>query len=410
MRPPFAMICRTLGLICLVTLLCAPLGVQAQQGLFDTVVRVNDGVVTRFEVNQRARLLGVLRRPNATEAAAVQVLIDDRLKEQAARSAGIVPTEEEIQFGLEDFAARANISSEELLIAVSQVGIEPETVRDYVRGLLSWGEVVRERYTARARPSEADIDRAMALGNGNGSARVLLSEIILPLNQDVAAASQERAAAISDLRSFEAFSAAARRFSVAPSRNNGGQLGWLSMSDLPPQIGPILLTLQPGDVTPPIPVDGGIALFQLRALEDSRPPLGGAVTLDYMQVRFPPGTNLASETARLESLTDGCGDLYGVFKGAGEDQLIRNSAPRSELPAGIATVLDTLDAGEIATLAPQVAGTGGSLVMLCERSDIRDEDLSREDVGRQLFLRRLEAFGDAYLAELRAAAFIEYVN
>jgi len=152
--------------------MAAPIAATAQQSLFDTVARVNDSVVTRFEVIQRARLLGVLRRPDASPAAAFEDLIDDRLKEQAARSAGIIPTQEDIRFGIEEFAARANLTGEELLIAVSEVGIEPETVRDYIATLISWGEVVRERFTARARPSDAEIDRAVALGLDSGSTRV----------------------------------------------------------------------------------------------------------------------------------------------------------------------------------------------------------------------------------------------
>jgi peptidyl-prolyl cis-trans isomerase SurA len=377
------------------------------QNLFATVAQVNDSVVTRFEVIQRARLFQVMRRPNVTEESALQSLIDDRLKQEAARNAGIVPTEEDISFGLEDFASRANLTGEEFLIAVSEVGIEPETVRDYVRTLLLWGDVVRERFTARARPSDAELDRAMALGTEGGSTRVLLSEIILPISAEVAAATRERAAALTEIRGFDAFSAAARRFSVAPSRTEGGRLDWLPLSDLPPQIAPILLTLQPGDVTQPIPVQGGLALFQLRALEDRRPPLSGQVTLDYAMLRFPAGTDLGAEAARLRAETDRCDDLFGVFKGAGEDRLQRLSEARSALPGGLAPVLDRLDPGELAVLPPRVAGAGGGIVMLCERAEIREEDLSREEVRQQLFIRRLEAFGEAYLAELRAAAFIE---
>lgn len=387
--------------------LAAPVTATAQQALFDTVVRVNDSVVTRFEVIQRARLLGVLRRPDASPAAALDDLVDDRLKQQAARNAGIVPTEEDIRFGIEEFAARANLTGEELLIAVSEVGIEPETVRDYIGTLLSWGEVVRERYTARARPSDAEIDRAVALGLDSGSTRVLLSEIILPMTPDTVAAAQERAAAIVELRSFDAFAAAARRFSVAPSAGNGGQLDWLPLSDLPPQVAPILLGLQPGDVTRPIPLQSGIALFQLRALEDRRPPLAGAVTLDHATIRLAPGTDPEAERLRLRDLTDGCDDLFGVFQGTGEDRLQRDTGPRGALPAALGGALDRLDAGEMAVFGPQASGDGGRIVMLCDRQRIEDADLSREQIRQQLFARRLESLGEAFLAELRADAFIE---
>jgi peptidyl-prolyl cis-trans isomerase SurA len=411
MTRPLATLCQVIALTCLAGLLLLGAGAASgQQNIFATVARVNDGVVTAFEVSQRARLLAVLRTPNASAETALETLIDDRVKQDAARAAGITPTQEDIDFGIEDFAARANLTGEEFLIAVAEVGIAPETVRDYVAILLSWGEVVRERFTARARPSDAEIDRAIALGSGSQTTRVLLSEIILPMNSEIAAATQERAAAIAELRSFEAFSTAARRFSVAPTRNNGGQLDWLNLAELPPEIGPILLSLQPGDVTQPIGVQGGIALFQLRAIEDRRPPLSGDAALDYMRLRFPPGTDLAGETARILASADQCDDLFGLFRGAGENQLQRVTENRSALPGAVALALDRLDPGEVAAIGPQASGDGGSIVMLCERAEIREEDVNREDVRRQVFVRRLEAFGDSYLAELRADAFIEIVQ
>ncbi|QIE41524.1 peptidylprolyl isomerase [Rhodobacteraceae bacterium SC52] len=401
-------IARRLTAVLLMTATCAGApSTAAAQGLFDTVAQVNDSVVTRFEVVQRARLFQVMRRPNATEASALESLIDDRLKSEAGLAAGIIPTQEDIQFGLEDFAARANLTGEEMLIAVGEIGIEPETVRDYITVLLLWGEVVRERFTARARPSDAETDRAMALGTETGNTRVLLSEIILPVTPETTVITQERATAITEMRSFDTFSAAARRFSIAPSRNDGGRLGWMSLSDLPPEIGPLLLTLQPGDVTQPIRVQGGLALFQFRGLEDRRPPLAGSVTIDYALVRVPGSTDLGGELGRIRALTDQCDDLYGVFKGQGSDRLVRETKPRSELPGSLAAALDRLDQGELTAIPPQIPGASGSIVMMCERSQIQDEDLSREEVRRQLFARRLESFGDAYLAELRAAAFIE---
>lgn len=380
------------------------------QNPFETVARVNDGVVTRFEVVQRERLQRVLRTPDASRERALQDLIDDRLKLQAAREAGIVPTQEDIEFALEEFAARANLTGPELIEAVAEVGIDATTLRDYVRVLLVWGEVVRERFTARARPSEAEVDRAAALGAPGSATRVLLSEIILPLSPDIAAASQERAAAIAELDDFDAFSAAARRFSVAPSRANGGRLDWVPLSDLPPQLAPILLTLQPGDVTRPIPLGQGLALYQLRALEDRAPPIAGNVTLDFVRVRFPPGTDLAAERARIAPRADICVDLFAIYRGLGEDRLARQSAGRSDLSRTLAGTLDRLDPGEIGVIGPQGTGDGGSLVMLCARSEIRDEDITRGEIERQLFIRRLEAYGESYLAQLRADAFIEIVE
>ena len=385
--------------------LAAALGpaLAQNQNPFDTVIRVNDGIVTRFEIVQRERLMQVLRMPDVSREAAREALIDDRLKRDAAREAGIVATQEDIDFGVEDFAARANLTGDEFLAALGDVSIAPETVRDFIEVNIVWGEVLRERFTARARPSDAEIDRALALGPGSGGgARVLVSEIVLPLTPELARTSRERAAAIAQIDSFESFAAAARRFSVAPSGADGGRLDWRPLSDLPPEVASRFLALQPGDVTSPILLGDAIAVYQLRTLEDARPQPVGDVRLDFMVLQLTqeetPGAVLASWQAR----TDGCADLYSLYRGASEARLRRTDEVRARLPGGVAATLDRLDPGEAAALP----GTPAAVAMLCARTVERDEDLSREDVARQLFGRRLESLGDSFLAQLRADAFI----
>lgn len=399
-----------LRLAALVSLCLVPAIPIAAQSLFDVVARVNDSAVTRFEVLQRTRLQAVIRTPGASEDLALENLIDDRLKLDAAKAAGITPTSEEIQLGLEDFASRANLTADEFVEAIAPAGVEPETLRDYIQVNLAWGDLVRTRFSSRAQISEQEVDRALALGTGGGSARVLLSEIILPVTPELAAVSQERAQAISQITTLSAFENAARQFSIAPTRTNGGRLDWLPLSQLPPQIAPLFLTMSSGEVTEPVPLDDSIALFQFRGLQDVAPPLSQDSVIDYARLRFPAGTNLTQERSRISALIDQCDDLYGLYKGAGEDVLIRDSQSRNALPAVLRNVIDPLDQNEIAILGPQSSGDGGSLVMLCSRVSPTNEDLSREDVTRQLFARRLSNFANGYLAELRADAFIEIVK
>jgi len=73
------------------------------QSPFETVITVNDAAITRFEVDQRARLLTLLRAPGDTQTQAREGLIEDRLRVREARRAGINPTPEEVQEGMSEF-------------------------------------------------------------------------------------------------------------------------------------------------------------------------------------------------------------------------------------------------------------------------------------------------------------------
>ncbi|MEM8553852.1 MAG: peptidylprolyl isomerase [Pseudomonadota bacterium] len=268
----------------------------AQSNPFEAVVRVNDRVITAFEIDQRQRFLEVLRAPDTSREAVIDILIEDQLKLEAAERFGVQSTEGSMQVGMANFAAQANLSIDQFLQAIGDAGIAPETFRDFVRVSLVWGNLVRGRFSAQAQISDAEIDRAVAIGEGQGNVQVLLSEIILPLDPQVARTNSERAALIAEMTNQESFSRAARQFSVAPSRDQGGRLDWVPLSELPPAIGPLFIAMQPGEVTAPLTLGGGqaLALFQLRDLRDARPAAVSLSEVTYMLVRLSDPTQASA--------------------------------------------------------------------------------------------------------------------
>jgi len=204
------------------------------QSPFETVITVNDAAITRFEVDQRARLLTLLRAPGDTQTQAREGLIEDRLRVREARRAGINPTPEEVQEGMSEFAGRANLSADEFIAAIGEAGVEVETFRDFVSAGLSWRTFVQTQFGPRSQVSDAEVDRALSQRSlSQGGVRVLLAEIIVPAQGPDAA---ENAALIQRLsetiKPRAAFSAAARRYSAAGTRDRGGRLEWLPLGAL----------------------------------------------------------------------------------------------------------------------------------------------------------------------------------
>ncbi len=114
-------------ILALFTLVLA-LPATAQSNPFATVVRVNDRVVTQYEVNQRILFFQVLRAPGNLEEQAMDRLIEERLQLDAAKAMGISVTDEQVAAGITEFAARANLEAEQFIAAVGQGGVDPETV------------------------------------------------------------------------------------------------------------------------------------------------------------------------------------------------------------------------------------------------------------------------------------------
>ena len=187
-------------------LIAALAGPAVAQNMFAPVATVNDSVVTEFEVGQRIRFLKVLNAGGANRKAAIESLINERLRAEAIRDAGLVLTDANINDALEEFAGRANLTRAEFTTALGRAGIEPETYRDFVLNGLSWRELISARFGPRLNITDTDIDREMARQSGASSnIRVLVSEIIIPAPPPQAARVAAIAEEISETTSIDRF-------------------------------------------------------------------------------------------------------------------------------------------------------------------------------------------------------------
>jgi peptidyl-prolyl cis-trans isomerase SurA len=242
-----------------------PVTPVAAQNLFEPVIFVNDQAITRYELQQRARMLTLFRAPGDPAQLAREQLIEERIKLDAARGVGLALDEEAVQAGMEEFAGRANMTAEELITALGQSGVSEESFREFVRAGITWREFTRARFASRVSVSEADLERATQALTGGSSVRVLLSEIILPINSlEEAEAQQDLAARIATADTEGEFAAFARQHSAAGSAARGGRMSWAQASDLPPGLRQIVLALAPGELSVPLPIDGAVAIFFMR--------------------------------------------------------------------------------------------------------------------------------------------------
>lgn len=379
----------------------------AAQNLFSPVIKVNDQAITGYEIQQRARMLTLFRSPGNPNELARDQLIEERLKVDAARAAGLVLEDADIQVGMEEFANRANMTAEEFIRALEGAGVSEQSYRDFVRAGLTWRELVRARFAPRVSVSEADIDRARAALTGDSGVRVLLSEIIMPITAQDMEEVQDRAARISELDSIPAFSAEAQRYSASGSAARGGRLDWMPITNLPPQLRPVILGLGPGDVSDPLPIEGAVALFQLRDIEETEAPDPEYAAIEYATYYIAGGRSeqALARAERVRNDVDTCDDLYGIAKDEPAEVLERGSFAPDELPQDIAIELAKLDPGEVSTTLTRSNGQTLVFLMLCGRTpDLDAEGPSAEQLTNLISNRRLDSFADGYLEQLRAEA------
>lgn len=381
----------------------------AAQNLFSPVARVNETVITEFEVQQRARFLGLLNSPGATREAALEALIDDRLRFQGAQTVGLQITDEGLQSGLAEFAGRANLSVEEFVTALEQAGVARETFRDFVAIQLTWRDLIRARYGNRVQVSEEDVDRAIGAAGQTSGIRVLLSEIIIPAPPQRRAQVLAQAETISQVTTEAEFASYARRFSATASRGSGGRLDWSPLNNLPPVLRPLVLGLAPGEVTQPLPIPNAVALFQLRAIEETDAPSQEYAAIEYAAYYIDEGSPEASRARakRVRETVDVCDDLYGFALGQPEEVLERGSLAPAEIPADIALELAKLDPGETSSNLTRANGQTLVVLMLCGRSPEIGEEVDRDSIRQSLRQQRFAGFANSLLEEIRSASDIE---
>lgn len=392
--------------------LCLAAASTLAQGQFTPVITVNNQAITSYELDQRARLLTLFRTPGNPAEVAREQLIDDRLKQELLDRAGLRLTAAALQTEVEAFAARANLPLDQFLGILRQSGVEEETLREFVRMGVSWRDYIRTRFAAQAQITDAELDRELGLVRPtSGGIEILLSEIIIPAPPPRAAQANAIAAQISQMTSQSAFSAAARQYSALPSRTNGGRLGWLPLDNYPPQLRQLLLDLAPGEVSQPIQIPNGVALFQGRGVREGARQPAIATEIEFATFLLPGGRTEAGLRAAQELAlrVDTCDDLYGAARGLPAEVLTRDSLPPSQIPQDIALELARLDRDEVSYNLTRAGGQTLVFLMLCDR--VLDGDPSAEGTDRtalrnQLRSQRLAGFAEALLEDMRSSAVI----
>ncbi|WP_269147174.1 MULTISPECIES: peptidylprolyl isomerase [Paracoccus] len=397
----------------------------AQGNPFQPLVYVNDSVVTRYELDQRMRFLQILRAPDGDRASAEQALIDDRLRLFAARQMGIAASDAQIDAGLAEFAGRANMDVEEFTRALAQAGVEQQTFRDFIAAGVVWRELVRQRLVPQVQVSDAELDQEMQrVIETPRITHVALSELIIPAPPGQEAQAMRLAESlVQSVRSEADFAAAARQHSATPSAENGGRLPWAPLENLPPSLRPIILSMQNGQISQPLTVEGAVVLFYLRDSRGTLRPGAKEQVLDYVRFRLAS----TAEANRIAALSDTCADLFVHARNLPPEQIQRQTLSQGQIPTAEAIRLAVLDDNE-STIVSQ--GGSAEILMLCKRQSALlagnaqeapvpvtaegeegaapDPDAlpDREQMRGQIFSGKVGQAADNYLAELRANAII----
>ena len=370
--------------------------------IFAPAIQVNEMVITQYEIDQRSLFFELLKFPGNHKKEAEKSLIDDRLKLKAAEKFNIEANPTALSFEMELFAKRANLTVEQFAKRLKKSGVDRVTWENYMLIPILWFETVNRKFASEMSSSKL-IDDTANQSTARSEIQVLLTEIIIPVQLGFEEEANQRIASLRKIKSLESFSEAASTYSVAPTRDVGGKIKWQNMSSLPAVVRPLISGLSIGEVSEPLPISGGLAIFQLRDLRESNKKSKSSF-VDYIEFKFKKNPKI---NKLIMSNVVMCNDLYSFLKNTQESELNRKNKKENSLSKELRNTLSELDQNEF-VLKDQDDITS-KLLMVCGRNET--ENLSKTDmneISRSLANKRLLSLANSYLENLRQDARIVF--
>lgn len=251
----------------------APSAPAAAQNLFAAVAKVNDDIITGYDVLQRASLLRFAAGGSLPDAErrALDALVSDSLKEQEASRRGLELRDGAVADAFQRVARSNNLSLERLEQSLDAAGVDRATLERQLRAELLWSQLVRQRFGERLQPSEGEVEAAMENRGPAGPPRYDVKQIVVPLSpqapgSQVQAAFAEAGRVRGELNSCADIDRLAPRYARI-----SGSVGVIPASQMPPPVREALLPLGVGAVTNPLRSQDGVHLIMLCGIVDGQP-------------------------------------------------------------------------------------------------------------------------------------------
>ncbi len=390
-----------------------------------TVV-INGEIITGTDVDQRVALIvsasGSKISEEELKRLKLQVLrnlMDETLQIQEAKVQKIEIDDAEVD---ETFArvARQNSGQEPKAMEayLQKIGSSSASLKRQIRGELSWQRLLRRNVQPFVNVADEEVrDVLKRMQEAKGTEEYRIGEIFLSATDENKPAVFENAKKILEqLKQGASFQGYARQFSEASTAATGGDLGWVRVGQLPPELGTAVQTLAPNQLVGPIEISGG---FSILLLIDKRQvltadPRDAILNLKQVSVSFAKGTTSTQATAKAKQFADamkearGCATVDAIAQTLGADVVSNEQIKARDLPAALQQMVLALSLGETTPPFGSI-DEGVRVLMLCGRDDAKgDVGPNFEQVQQQIEDERVNKRAQTYLRDLRRDAIIDY--
>jgi peptidyl-prolyl cis-trans isomerase SurA len=381
---------------------------------------VNGQVITNQDVANRAGLLalssGLPPAPDALARLSPQItrqLIDQTLQMQEIARRKVVVAEDDIATSITHIEQGNNMPAGGLRARLTASGIAYSTLVAQIRTELGWQSVLHQVLGPELQPTKGDIDaEKTALKEEIGTTQYHIAEIFIPVSDpaDDATAKTFAGTVIQQLRAGAPFPVVAAQFSQSQTALQGGDLGFVPLSQLDASVASVVTTMPAGAVSNPIRVPGGYYIVQMQGTHQVGTSMQTMLSIRQVFASYPLITNGSvgpEQGAVIDKLVQAshnahsCADMDAMNANFGN---VRPADPgpvdlASVTPPQFQAILANLQIGQVSQ--PLVARDGVSVVMVCSKTTQPVGLPSDEQIANLIIDRRVQLESQQLMDDLR---------
>jgi peptidyl-prolyl cis-trans isomerase SurA len=387
---------------------------------------VNGDVITRGDVENRARLFGLSTGLNLTSESMNRLrpqftreLINDRLQQQEIQRRKIVVTDAEVASAIGSVEQRNGLKPGGLRAKLEAQGVSFSTLINQMRTSLGWTRVLRQELAQRGYVTPAEIaEQERLFKRQTGQPQYHVAEIFVPAEDPSRINDARRFAdtVIQQIRAGAPFGIVAAEFSQSETALKGGDLGWVRPDQLDPQIAALVTQMPSGAVSNPVRVAGG---FDVVTLQDKRLVGNDMATVLNVRQAFFPFTSPLNPQAPTEQQKQALQAGQSLSRTATSCPAMEaaNAASGSKRQSNPGELrLDHMTPPMQALLKPMEPGVpskalvtpdGVMVVMVCSRTEKNLAAMTKEDIADQLIQQRVELASRQLQQDLKRKALID---
>ena len=360
-----------------------------QSSQFSPAIKVNNVFISKYEVNERKKLLIALgaSKSNAKKIAE-QNLIDETLQKLHAKAVGVKVLPNQVEEVLNNFIAVRSLTKKSLKINLNKFNASFYELKDYLEANVLMRNIINNTFYSRMNLDDFDFSLFRPSASISVPTQLNISEIIIPFSirgKENTIKLGERI--IKDLNNGKNFEKMAKRFSNAVTSKNGGIIGFVSLETLPDGLKKILIKLKSGQNSNLIISSDSIMIFKVNSWK----------TTD--KVQNPPSEITYAKISTKHKKIDNCNEI--------KKQNIKGPIRSNKLNNKISDALNQLRPSEKILFTDSEGAE--SYLILCSRRYILTENAIKLLQG-QMLEKQLLKLAEGLNLELRRTAEIQYMK